>query len=87
MFGGATANGPLNDLIHTTLALADEDLSIAPSRRLFTDAVDTVTELAPRTQHSASCLTPAGELIVFSGGDRGSEPVNDQKVLISYGVC
>lgn len=34
----------------------------------------------PRTQHSSVSLTEYNQLIVFSGGNVGSQPVSDDKV-------
>ncbi|CDS37365.1 rab9 effector protein with kelch motifs [Echinococcus multilocularis] len=79
IFGGATAEGPLNDVIHAKLEV---ETSASLPGRLFASSVPTAVAInvAPRTQHTAACLTSTGELVVFAGGDRGSVPVDDQKV-------
>eukprot|EP00108_Taenia_solium_P008313 TsM_000210800 transcript=TsM_000210800 gene=TsM_000210800 len=78
VFGGATAERPLNDVIHAKLEMK---ISASSVGCLFASPLSAAaTDLAPRTQHTATCLTSTGELVVFAGGDRGSVPVDDQKV-------
>ncbi|KAL5108223.1 hypothetical protein TcWFU_009779 [Taenia crassiceps] len=79
IFGGATAVRPLNDVIHAKLEMK---VSASSPGCLFDSSVSTTTttDVAPRTQHTAACLTYTDELVVFAGGDRGSAPVEDQKV-------
>lgn len=70
---------PLNDVIHAKLEM--KILASSPKRLLASSvSAATAIDVAPRTQHTAACLTSRGELVVFAGGDRGSAPVDDQKV-------
>ncbi|VDN96922.1 unnamed protein product, partial [Rodentolepis nana] len=83
IFGGATSEQPLNDI----LRLKMESFSLSGSQpflKFSTPNESIITSptciITPRTQHTADCITSAGEIIIFAGGNMGSEPVADSSV-------
>ncbi|KAM3177653.1 hypothetical protein ACTXT7_004134 [Hymenolepis weldensis] len=80
IFGGATSEQPLNDILRLTLkpdaliGLQASSQLIAPTENLI---MTPICEISPRTQHTSDCITNAGEILIFAGGNKGSEPVDD----------
>ncbi|KAH9595173.1 hypothetical protein MS3_00009897 [Schistosoma haematobium] len=91
IFGGATKTGPLSQLLHLQIHFLStpENPSIYEKGRitasLTQDRIHTDIQqfiYHPRTQHSSVSLTEYNQLIVFSGGNVGSQPVSDDKVYM-----
>ncbi|CAH8456528.1 unnamed protein product [Schistosoma guineensis] len=91
IFGGATKTGPLSQLLRLQIhclstpenpSIYEEDRITASltQDRIHTDIQQFIYH--PRTQHSSVSLTEYNQLIVFSGGNVGSQPVSDDKVYM-----
>ncbi|CAL8082449.1 unnamed protein product [Calicophoron daubneyi] len=79
VFGGATKDGPLDEIISFQLC-ADEENPTSSVHILRCDRTPSRFQHGSRTQHSCACLTEFDQLIVFSGGGMGSQPVPDLQV-------
>ncbi|CAH8466189.1 unnamed protein product [Schistosoma rodhaini] len=91
VFGGATNTGPLSQLLRLQIHCLStpENPSINEEERitasLTQDRIHTDIQqfiYHPRTQNSSVSLTEYNQLIVFSGGNVGSQPVSDDKVYM-----
>ncbi|VUZ47519.1 unnamed protein product, partial [Hymenolepis diminuta] len=65
---------------------SDALIGLKPSSQLFAPTANLITvpicEISPRTQHTSDCITNAGEILIFAGGNKGSEPVDDPLVHV-----
>ncbi|CAH8833554.1 unnamed protein product [Trichobilharzia szidati] len=91
IFGGATKSGPLNQLLRLHLddlsvpkAISTENSSVFEIQSFTGSIKQSCNHTNPacksRTQHSSVSLTEYDQLLIFSGGDVGSQTVSDDKV-------
>ncbi|THD25588.1 hypothetical protein D915_003722 [Fasciola hepatica] len=79
VFGGATKSCPLGDLLELKVTHNPPltGLSISPN-----SSSSSTFPGESRTQHGSACLTEHGQLLIFSGGAMGNQPVSDIQVHI-----